>query len=145
MIISTNSQIAETYVFNVYPCLSNWIAFVKASTINSMQYDSLSCNQLALICKSAMKTIDYILAHESSASVIRVSRMLNDLHDYAWRLWTVFIARGKNTLGVATITLTSTALQNLSTLVSWDIALNQNPTSFRPPILFNAVLNGVTL
>jgi hypothetical protein len=131
MTVLTNSQIAETHVFNMYPCLAKWITFVKTASINSMKYDSLSCSQLALICQSAMKTFDYI--------------MLNDLHDYAWTAWTAFNARSKNTLSIKTITLTSTALKNLLTLVSWDIALNQNPTSFSPPDLFDVLLTEVTL
>lgn len=139
----TNSQIAERYVRSAYPCLDRWIAFIKKVVPYALQYDSVSCKQLALISQSAMKTFDYISVNDPNASVIKISRMLNDLHDSAWRSWTSFNAQSNVATGSRTLTVNSTTLQGISTFSQWDIALDQSPI-FSPPSLLDSILQGVT-
>lgn len=141
--IQQPSQIAEQYVRDTYPCIGDWISFVKIIRTNFNEYDPTSCGQIALICNSAMKTFDYILNNESNASAIRVSRMLNDLYTTAWISWTVFNSQVDRSNGSKTIQFSSTILQNLATFQAWDNVLNRSP-SFDPSLLLDAILGEVT-
>jgi hypothetical protein len=140
----TNSQIAEMYVFNTYPCLQSWINFIQPAISKIAVYDTTSCTQLAMISRAAMKTFDYICAVEPNASVIRVSRMLANLAESAWQAWVTFSAQSKITNGDHAIQITSDALQGLTSFNNWDIVLNPIP-KFDPPSLFDLILRGTTL
>ncbi|GIM45248.1 hypothetical protein DNHGIG_07970 [Collibacillus ludicampi] len=139
-----NSQVAEQYVLNAYPCIQAWMNFVNQVSPNIFNFDSTSCSQIALISQSAMKTIDWILMNEPKAKVIRVSRMLCDLYETAWHMWVSFSAQSNNASGTRSLVLTSTALLRLGNFATWDNALNNSP-AFSPPTLFNTILGGVTL
>lgn len=140
--MKTNSQTAEQYVKSVYPCIGNWIDFMKKIYSKSFTFDAVSCTRLALIGKAAMKTFDYILVHEQSANVIRVSRMLNDMHDSAWQIWTVFSAQSKRSTGTRTLSLSPSVLDGLKAFTDWN-SLDQ--PSFDPASSFNEILQGVTV
>lgn len=141
---NTNSQVAQQYVLTQYPCLSDWITLTKKVVPIALSYDATSCAQLAMISSAAMKTFDYIAVNEPNSSVVRVSRMLNDLYDSAWKAWVSFTAQSTIATGARSISLTPTVLQGLSTFRNWDNALNPNQSAFSPPTLLDVILKGVT-
>lgn len=141
----TESQIAQQYVMNAYPCIQRWMDFMTAITPYTQKYDSISCNQISLIGKSAMKTFDYIYANESNSSVIRVSRMILSMHSTAWTAWTTFKAQSRIATGTKSIDMTPTSIQAISTFESWDGALNPSPTHFNPPSLLDKILKEVVV
>jgi hypothetical protein len=141
----TDSQIAVRAMFNTYPCLKSWLLFIKQVLPKSLSYDTTSCAQIALISKSAMQAFDYIAVNEDSANIIRVSVMLTNLQDSAWRCWTTFTAQSKKTESTKTITINSTALQGLTTFHNWDNVLDPSPSSFSPDKLLETILKGVKI
>lgn len=140
----TNSQIMEQFMFNKYPCLTNWVSFMQTVLPNSMKYDPISCARIALISQAAMKTLDFITQTDTGSNVIRVSKMLADLHQCAWRLWTTFTAQSKLSSGTSSLNISSTVLQGITAFRNWDIVLNPSPT-FSPAELLDSVLKGVTV
>lgn len=130
-------------MLSTYKCLQRWIDLANKIAANVNKYDDISCIQLAMISQAVMKTMDYLLIHESNASNIRVSKMLFTLHDTAWKCWTSFLAQSRITTGTTSITLTSSVLQALTIFNNWDSALDQNPSSFNPPKLLASILEEV--
>lgn len=143
MIKLTNSQLALQFMFDSYPCLRDWMQFVKTVVPDTYRYDSAGCAQVAQISSAAMKTFDYILKIDPNASIIRVSKMLHDQYSGSWNLWTAFNAQSSRATGSRTITMSPTALQSLTSFQSWDHA--RYAPNFSPSDLLHTILIGVTL
>jgi hypothetical protein len=138
-IIQPVSVLTEQYVRSKYPYINAWIAFVQSVFPRMLEYSPTSCAQISLLSQATMKTIDYIQQTEPKATVIRVMRLLDDLHTSAWRGWTSFSALSRSSAGTRVLGLQTNALQGLSDFESWDSALNPIPP-FHPPTVLNMML-----
>jgi hypothetical protein len=138
-LIQPASVTTEQYARSKYPCLNAWITFVQSVFPKMLEYSPTSCAQISLLSQATMKTIDYIQQTEPKATVIRVMRLLDDLHTSAWKGWTSFAALSQSSTGTRVLGLQTSALQGLSSFEAWDSALNPTPP-FHPPKLLEVML-----
>lgn len=117
---------AESYARSRYDFFDASVILFPQLYSNIYQYDQTSCNIIARLCLSGMKTTDTLLT-QSDMQHVSVLRLLGSLWQMFWGGWVSFSQVAPDTIGTQPITITSASLTLLDQFTGWDEALQPNP------------------